>query len=116
MNEMSENLRTRKVSKELKVSAAQINAYLDGRLSSVDKKELELQIGECKSSQELFRVKQAEREFVNELTPMQRMSRTQMTSLELELADVNKAILNSKKNLFTWKKISKLLNKTVFEF
>ena len=87
------SLRNRKISNEMKVSNAQINLYLDDRMSSTEKKTFVSSLAECKISQSVLEKKKSEREFIEDLIPSPSFSLTKRAGLTQELADVGEAIL-----------------------
>jgi hypothetical protein len=102
------SLRNRKISSQMKVSSAQMNLYLDDRMSSVEKKSLELKISECDISKSVFEKKKLEKSFIEQLIPAPTFSSTRREGLTRELADVGEAILIDS-NINLTKKIVKFL-------
>lgn len=115
MNIEIERFRQRQIEDKPILTSAKINAYLDNKLNLEERNFVEDAIGSCDKSLELFQIKKAEREFVKELIPYERISKDQLRTIKLEFKDINNAILfNEKPSLV--KKIYKFLTSPVIEF
>jgi len=103
------SLRNRNVLAETKVSIAEINLYLDDRMSSSERKNFESKISDCTTSQKNYSKKKTEKEFIQQLIPAPTFSSNRRAALTQELSDVSEAIL-VEPNLSITKKVVRFLN------
>lgn len=113
--EIEEHLRIRKIKDNRYLPKGLVNAYVDNRLNSKAKKQFENLVGDIENLKEELRVKTEVQEFMKELIPNPQISKTSLSHLKAEMADITDSVIGDQKKSIT-QKISSFLDMTVFEF
>ena len=90
--------------------SAMINAYLDGRLSLVQFRELESRVLNNSKLEDLFDQKQRERDFILQMIPDQVPGLNTLSQIKNEIHDLNASVLEETKVPW-WDRIWQWLNR-----
>lgn len=94
--------------------SAMINAYLDGRLSGVQVRELESRVLNNSKLEDLFDQKQRERDFILQMIPDQVPGLNTLSQIKNEIHDLNASVLEETKVPW-WDRIWQWLNRPFIE-
>lgn len=93
---------------------AKINAYIDGNLSVMRRKEVEELISSDPQVAEIFRNKTLEREKIRSLIPDQKIAKDSLAALKTELRETANDLYPQERKT-VMEKLAKILDTTVFE-
>ena len=111
----SEIFRNRKTPGNGHVSSALVNAYLDNRLSMIERRDFETTVNTNSALKNELLRKRDEKEFILSLIPNKKLSAEVKSSMKIELRDINNSIIPETETSLI-RKITGFFDKTIIEF